>query len=317
MAALFTIDSTFVPLIVAYFFLYIYLRFPPTNFVHPFSQNISPELNKYRYWDTSPFNSSEVLAPLVNFYENYRIAPEYNLATCQIQKSLSTLRAGIFCVLYDTPGFLEQNLSISELDWYTMSCGNKNEYFNIEAVHQQLKPNFGNFAVVRDPVDRFISGFVDKCVNEADRGFCYGCNKDLHCFTITQYNRFKAYTMGQLGEEKMGFEDIHFAPQTWYCRFNEYFSSYRFIRYENGQRIAKMSDSLQQILEENGVEEPLRKIIEKETLRRTYHTTHGSSIRQQYENELYNSPDLLQLISKMFYFDFIMFDYPFPKLHNA
>lgn len=73
-----------------------------------------------------------------------------------------------------------------------------------------------HFTVTRDPVDRFISGFVDKCVNEKTwlehPSRCNGCKTNLTCFTEKQYDRLLRLSKGA---NLNSFDDRHFAPQSW------------------------------------------------------------------------------------------------------
>lgn len=73
------------------------------------------------------------------------------------------------------------------------------------------------FTVVREPVDRFLSGFVDKCLRDqrrlSARDRCFGCLDDLHCVVERLYERARAFATGR--RKGVSFDDIHFFPQSW------------------------------------------------------------------------------------------------------
>ena len=94
-------------------------------------------------------------------------------------------------------------------------CKGRNEYSTIKGVEDKIKKNLSLFTIVRDPIDRFISGFTDKCIMEATQRKrpCYGCGGNFSCFVEKQYQRQMNYVTGK--NRFIGYEDIHFSPQTW------------------------------------------------------------------------------------------------------
>ncbi|EPB69090.1 protein tyrosine kinase [Ancylostoma ceylanicum] len=120
------------------------------------------------------------------------------------------------------------------------------------------------FAVLRDPIDRFLSGFVDKCIM--------------------------------------------------YCNFKEHLEDYIFVRYQkctNG--IATYAREFDKIFRMARVPEDLRREIQSEILvGRTPHTTRGSGPRYAAERELFNNRTLLDIVMKMFYFDYKVFGFSLP-----
>src|SRR5690242_12483993 len=67
-----------------------------------------------------------------------------------------------------------------------------------------------HLAVIRHPLDRFISGFVDKCVVKATwrdhEERCNGCRNNLTCFVHSQFRRMQNFAAG---EELNSFDDRH------------------------------------------------------------------------------------------------------------
>ncbi|KIH48074.1 hypothetical protein ANCDUO_21860, partial [Ancylostoma duodenale] len=87
---------------------------------------------------------------------------------------------------------------------------------NMTAVLNDIGEEPVLFAVVREPIERFLSGFLDKCIFENDydgdtSDICYGCVDDIHCFVDELYKRL----MERKKENKREFyHSRHFAPQT-------------------------------------------------------------------------------------------------------
>jgi hypothetical protein len=98
-----------------------------------------------------------------NWVSMMNYAPKYGLANCAIPKSLSTVTMAIFCYLYNADNFAAKNRTMAEERWFNRLCERQNEAY--EPDHQKLHAkNWTHIVVVRHPVDRFLSGFIDKCV---------------------------------------------------------------------------------------------------------------------------------------------------------
>jgi hypothetical protein len=82
-------------------------------------------------------------------------------------------------------------------------------------------------AIVRNPIDRFLSGFIDKSIRfvsiypflmrfrkPTKAKYCNGCRANMTCFIMTEYQRL----MSQVKTKKLSrtFEDFHFFPQSWF-----------------------------------------------------------------------------------------------------
>ncbi|EPB75773.1 hypothetical protein ANCCEY_05131 [Ancylostoma ceylanicum] len=58
-----------------------------------------------------------ILPPFFRFREEYLVVKKYHLATCQIEKVMTTIRDGIFCYLTDSKNFTKHNRTISKEHW--------------------------------------------------------------------------------------------------------------------------------------------------------------------------------------------------------
>lgn len=113
-------------------------------------------------------------------------------------------------------------------------CRGDNTFRHLKSVEKRFnatKMNGWSFSMItRDPIDRFVSGYVDRCIRfVASKNFdvslslfrvaegpspCNGCDKNMTCFILSEYERFKKQaTKGVLTNT---FEDRHFYPQNWW-----------------------------------------------------------------------------------------------------
>ncbi|VDL71328.1 unnamed protein product [Nippostrongylus brasiliensis] len=97
---------------------------------------------------------------------------------------------------------------------------------------------------VRHPIDRFLSGFVNKCVRKKENGEnCFGCGADLSCFLPRFYDHLMMkYSVHDA--RNRSFISVHLSPQSWYCDFKEHLRDYTVIRYVNSA-----SDSISNAVE--------------------------------------------------------------------
>ncbi|KAK6037834.1 hypothetical protein COOONC_24661 [Cooperia oncophora] len=149
------------------------------------------------------------------------------MATCEIEKNMITIRRAIFCYLTNTTDFIAQNRSISTEFWDNRLCDDSLIYDSISSVERAFGTNLTLFTVIRHPIDRFLSGYVDKCMNDLTyytaEERCFGCRDDMKCFVDRLHALFIQYYDGvkSADYEKARFNDYyvrHFAPQTWPLR---------------------------------------------------------------------------------------------------
>ncbi|VDO65751.1 unnamed protein product [Heligmosomoides polygyrus] len=196
--------------------------------------------------------------------------PEYGLATCQIEKSMTTMRDAIFCYLADPKLFLQRKRTLQSEFWSTRFCGWENYYTNISRLEAEKHRSFVKFAIIRDPVDRFLSGFVDKCLQEPDqfaREFrCLGCAEDLLCFAERLFHLlYRMALKREHIEREVWYVARHFAPQTWYCDFKTHLTDYTIIKHHPGANNTQLlAVSLDGILERVKVSPKNRRFIHKE-----------------------------------------------------
>ncbi|KIH61282.1 hypothetical protein ANCDUO_08452 [Ancylostoma duodenale] len=131
----------------------------------------------------------------------------------------------ILCYLFDEARFTKHKKNLTAEIYHKRFlcrfCEAQNEYDSFTNLRSGLKvvdlKGWSLIAVVRDPLDRFVSGFANKCLRERvwkkfpDR--CNGCKTNVTCFMERQYLRMKRWT--RTTRSIASFDDNHFFPQNW------------------------------------------------------------------------------------------------------
>ncbi|CAI4231364.1 unnamed protein product [Auanema sp. JU1783] len=159
-------------------------------------------------------------------------APDVQLTLCPISKAMSTVAMNIFCYLYDPINFMKHGQSISSTIWSGRLCRKINELKSYDELQQSIGNKFyRTIAVVRDPLSRFISGYLDKCVRPKRK--CFGCDsEDVFCvLTRLKMALINKPEIPSATNITFSVELLHMAPQTWYCEMRKVFESLIFVKY--------------------------------------------------------------------------------------
>ncbi|WKY07249.1 hypothetical protein Q1695_007018 [Nippostrongylus brasiliensis] len=246
---------------------------------------------------------------------------EYNFASCLIQKNMATIQVSTYCYLKNPAEFHAQNKSIHSVWWGDSLC------VGYRARQQMNGTQFANllskgtkfFAVIRDPFDRFVSGYVDKCFNELDFDFlneserCFGCFDDLRCFLDAVYRLLVDYQAGKIAKltRMAEYYVTHFAPQTWYCDFEHHKNDYTFIVYHGGVNGTEQTAAeFDQMYASSNVPKEQRDYIRSEMLYgTTLHSTRGSLVVDTLRHRVRNDPYVSEMLMRMYYYDFVEFGF--------
>ncbi|PIC54976.1 hypothetical protein B9Z55_000444 [Caenorhabditis nigoni] len=151
----------------------------------------------------------------MKYKQLYRTSKPNNLVACVIEKTFSTFLTAIMCFLHDQKSFRESNRTLESDIYGERLCKDKNEFTELKKIEKWQKMSI--FAVVRNPVDRFVSGFTDKCLREKVwrkyKSRCASCRTNLTCFVDKMYDRMMKFAKNPY--KGIDFDDSHFFPQSW------------------------------------------------------------------------------------------------------
>uniref|UniRef100_A0AAF5DFX6 Sulfotransferase domain-containing protein n=1 Tax=Strongyloides stercoralis TaxID=6248 RepID=A0AAF5DFX6_STRER len=233
----------------------------------------------------------------------YVVAPSYKMNACAIGKNFSTMLIAMICYLFNSKKFKNSKHLFAHERWKKRSCIKKNEGNTFEKISKKFNTpdgnitkfinNWNHLVIIRHPIERFISGFVHFCVKQPkktkNKSDCYECYDDIVCFV-----------------EKL------------MCQFSEYYNKYKIIKYSSEKEGTKqfykeMTNYLKDInIPENKIE-----FIKKQFLiKKVPHSTIDSKERNIYMKKLEESDYIKDMLTRIYYSDFIMFNFEFPELKH-
>ncbi|CAJ0941411.1 unnamed protein product, partial [Mesorhabditis belari] len=255
---------------------------------------------------------SPCLPPLVNKTSTWVVSHGNKLAFCKIEKVMSTFMTATLCYLNRSKEFLAKGRNIHTDTWFIRFCGGEIE---IEGRYNVLPVNYSLAAVIRHPITRFLSGFMDKCVYEQKQSpkLCYNCQRNLSCFLDNFYKKGRRFSNNPFGPD---YEQKHFLPQNWYCPFRA--QQYFIVPYGDDAfgKVVMKEKFLDVIRAANGTDEQLE-YIEKELNYKSPHATKKNDLKNVYLKKLLATPELFKKFLHIFYYDFIFFGIPLPGLEPS
>ncbi|CAJ0596047.1 unnamed protein product [Cylicocyclus nassatus] len=228
--------------------------------------------------------------------------------------------SAILCYLYDEERFMRNRRNLTGETYHIRFCKDLNEYDTLQSVRKTFDADYNSWtmiAVVRDPLERFVSGFADKCLREKvwkkfpDR--CNRCKTNLTCFMERQYVRMMRWKSVYKVRASPDFDDDHFFPQNWRCEFPSHFHDYHKLHLDTSQPFMFI-DKLLSILRNNNVSNTAVEYIRSSlTSGRTVHSTVDTVERKQTKELLLSNNYLRTLLIRMYFYDFVLFGYRVPR----
>lgn len=290
-----------------WFFL---LRFKDYNIIA--TDLLRPKINELSS-DCAKSISLNVLQPLPEtkrpFIALFTWKPAGTLVSCLIPKAMTTIIQVLFGYLghaKDCERYIKQG---EKIVWYTSEhnrCLTGKKDFGLNGI-----PKDGEvFAIVREPISKFLSGWLDKCVSRLLKKTghvpkCYGCNMDLECFIKQNYKALKEL---QEGEKPPGHEQDHYFPSVWLCppsSFKKKSVNVTYIFYKKSPETYK---TILDLLARHNL--PASEMQDIEEYLATSKTGHATKSLKEYNSAvelLSEREDLYQMLISTYYEDYKQF----------
>ncbi|CAJ0956312.1 unnamed protein product, partial [Mesorhabditis belari] len=243
------------------------------------------------------------------------LAPKYGISACVIYKNFSTVFTSILCFLYNMIDYRKHVEHMMDDYYEVRHCQRFNEY-RYYSIHDKIQPKGGkkwtHYMLIREPMERFVSGFINKCINEKRKTMCYGCGDDMLCLMKAVYQKLQLVSNGKKNPAR-DVEESHFMPQSWSCQLKENFNDYRIFKFSP----SRTKEMLYEILDEfegHGVPRNETDWIKDQVLsgKKTFHATYENPKRKELVDKINNSKDLKEWLIQLYFYDYILFQYPLP-----
>ncbi|CAI2355196.1 unnamed protein product [Caenorhabditis sp. 36 PRJEB53466] len=248
----------------------------------------------------------EFIPPFVNIASDYFVAPSYKLMSCGIRKSMSQLTVNTMCFLNNEKAFISQNHTMNETWLEKRACAYKDPKFRLLPENLIDDPETTRFAFIRDPFDRFVSLYLDKCLKEFN---CWHCKNDMRCVVKNVYERLRKYKNHRAWKPIPKYMELHAAPLSWNCNFDKDLAKWHLLMI-GADREQRTSSILQlaNILKTHNVPDAIiRKIQDGSMDGETKHSTHKSTKRLLAEKQIREDPVVREYLHKIYFFDYLIF----------
>uniref|UniRef100_A0A0N5C112 Uncharacterized protein n=1 Tax=Strongyloides papillosus TaxID=174720 RepID=A0A0N5C112_STREA len=238
-----------------------------------------------------------VSMPSRSFIGDYTVAPKYKLNACHIGKSFSSVTLSIFCYLNNKKVFLKKYGTSKDKINFRDMCGRENNHHNLPDIYKKY---------THSNKTEFFENW-----NQPFHPYCFGCYNNVECFLQNLYFDIKAVQNNL--KEPNTFIKYHFYPQTWQCDYTFFKDKYKILHY-NDDMEAFYNNYLYELQDNNVPKDDLLFINEMFHTVKVRHSTFDKKEIQIYRERIMNNPYILSLISKIFYHDFIEFNFNLPKI---
>ncbi|CAD5228761.1 unnamed protein product [Bursaphelenchus xylophilus] len=142
---------------------------------------------------------------------------------------------------------------------------------------------------------------------------CYDCRSNMTCVVGALERRFSDY----LNESfPLSYEDQHFIPQTWHCEMDKYLNEYKVLKYasKSSPNFEDFKVEYVKTLRNNQAPERVMNfVIMALNHERSANSTDGKKKRKEFLAELLRDRSLLLRVVKLYFYDFLVFQFPFPQ----
>lgn len=209
--------------------IYIYLI---SITINNFSSRSLSELPKINLTEKE---SIEIFTPYSIYGGNYNwfIKDEkHKLLYCFIPKNICTIfKQILYFMINDNNDLIYKNNNNynwihNEIDYHSKKYKPKPN-----SIYKLLN-NWKSFVILRDPLERLLSGYLDKCIN-SNKKWCENLSdNDRYNFT-----KFVNIIIQKINKNKLMDIHDHYRPQHTFCGMNKYFNYFNYkILYNNNKQ---------------------------------------------------------------------------------
>ncbi|PIC23047.1 hypothetical protein B9Z55_016881 [Caenorhabditis nigoni] len=247
----------------------------------------------------------DFIPPYVNIVSDFFVASNYKMMSCGIRKSMSQLATNTMCLLHDEARFLRENHNLNET-WAEQQSCQDNQEFRKPSEDLLNNPETIRFAFIRDPIERFVSLYLDKCVKEES---CWACKSDMRCVVQEIYKSLKHLKNHKDRNPIPTYMDLHAAPLSWNCNFDKDLSKWNLLMMGADAEERKSSIlQLGNIMKRQGVSDNVVQMVQEQSLAgETAHSTHKSTRRLEAERQVREDPVVRDYLHKIYFFDYLVF----------
>ncbi|CAB02972.3 sulfotransferase family protein [Caenorhabditis elegans] len=261
-----------------------------------------------RYYDDSKeFTPGGFIKPFVSYAPpRFFTAPKNNIIACGIRNSFFHITQNLMCLVYNETQYLADKRSFND-PWTSSSrdCASEKSFFDPSESVQNDKDTV-RFAILKDPFQRFVTLYLNKCVEKNE---CYDCGSDMRCVVKKLYNSLAEIQNNTNTTLVIGDIETEAAPISWNCNFHEGIEKWKLMRMSSDleKRISAAAVLLER-LREQGVKQAVFMRIHNDIVYNDIaNTTQTSNKRDEAEKQVREDQIVRHFLHKIYLMDYLVF----------
>ncbi|WKY07224.1 hypothetical protein Q1695_007002 [Nippostrongylus brasiliensis] len=234
----------------------------------------------------------------------------FRISTCIIPKNMSIVLTNIFCYIYmNLVGRTNDTVTSMRAD----SCSFRNQFGYFKQISRIFHGDpWTHFVLVREPAERFLSGFTFVCDSESYYAkFCEDCVGDVKCALRTAFEYSQRRAVGDFNADSYLF--WHLSPQNWRCELRDNLDNSKLVHYSSNKK-DKLVNDIRELLSDANVHDSDIDVITSQIANGTTgHATNHLPQREEYSKQMQND-EFKRLLVKVYFWDYILFNFPLPDV---